>query len=60
VAFLPLPVSVLAPGHTLVIPRRHCVGMLDAAPVDLQVTMALVQRVGHAMMRALGALELSC
>ena len=31
VAFLPLADAMLAPGHTLVVPREHCVGVLDAS-----------------------------
>jgi histidine triad (HIT) family protein len=30
VAFLPLEGSELAPGHTLVVPRRHAATLLDA------------------------------
>lgn len=55
VAFRPLPASELAPGHTLVVPRAHSVGLLDADPRALQATMALAQRVGRAMKAALGA-----
>lgn len=55
VAFLPLPDSVLAPGHTLVAPRRHCVGVLDADEDILGATTRLVKRVGLAMTRALNA-----
>src|SRR5258705_13127369 len=55
VAFLPLPESVLAPGHTLVVPRRHCVGVLDADQETLAATAHLVKRVGLAMTRALDA-----
>lgn len=55
VAFLPLPDSALAPGHTLVAPRQHCIGVLDASPAALTATTALVQRVSQAMTRALGA-----
>jgi histidine triad (HIT) family protein len=55
VAFLPLPASALAPGHTLVVPREHCVGVLDASPAVLASTMGLVQRVSVAMTAALGA-----
>lgn len=54
VAFLPLPESALAPGHTLVVPRRHCVGVLDADEDTLATTARLVQRVGLAMTRGLG------
>ena len=55
VAFLPLPDSSLAPGHTLVAPRRHCVGVLDADEDTLLATMRLIQRVGWAMRSALAA-----
>lgn len=55
VAFRPLPESELAPGHTLVVPRAHSVGLLDADPRALQATTALAQRVGRAMRAALGA-----
>lgn len=55
VAFLPRPGGELAPGHTLVVPRQHCVGVLDATTEDLTATALLVQRVGHAMTHALGA-----
>lgn len=47
VAFLPLPDGELAPGHTLVIPRNHCVGVLDARPADLVAAISLVQRVAN-------------
>lgn len=55
VAFRPQPASELAPGHTLVVPRAHSVGLLDADPLALQATTALAQRVGRAMRAALGA-----
>lgn len=55
VAFLPLPDGALAPGHTLVVPREHCVGVLDASPSALTATMELVQRVSRAMIDSLGA-----
>jgi histidine triad (HIT) family protein len=55
VAFLPLPDGALAPGHTLVVPREHCVGVLDATPAALTATMELVQRVSRAMTDSLGA-----
>jgi len=55
VAFLTLPRGALAPGHTLVVPRDHCVGVLDASPEALSATMGLVQRVSVAMTEALGA-----
>lgn len=55
VAFLTLPGGALAPGHTLVVPRAHCVGVLDARPEAMTATMGLVQRVSVAMTKALGA-----
>lgn len=55
VAFSPLPDGLLAPGHTLVVPREHCVGVLDASPAALATTMALVQQVSQTMTRVLDA-----
>lgn len=55
VAFLPLPASALAPGHTLVAPTAHVVGVQDASPPDLTETIALVGRVSRAMSSTLGA-----
>lgn len=55
VAFRPLPETELAPGHTLVVPRQHCVGFLDAPPLALAVTTQLLQRVGQALVSSLGA-----
>ena len=54
-AFLPLPASSLAPGHTLVIPTVHVTGIHDAGPSSLAATMALVQKVSLAIRDALGA-----
>jgi histidine triad (HIT) family protein len=55
VAFPPQPAGELAPGHTLVMPVRHSVGLLDAPAEDLAAAMELVQRDGRAMEDALGA-----
>lgn len=55
VAFLPLEPTWLAPGHTLVVPRHHCVGVLDAPPDAWHATTTLVQQVARAMTTALGA-----
>jgi histidine triad (HIT) family protein len=55
VAFLPLPESALAPGHTLVVPRGHCEGVLDAPADVLNATVMLTQRVAQAMERSLSA-----
>lgn len=56
VALFPLPDSVIAPGHTLVVPRTHSeTGLLDVPADALAATMALVQRVSRAMRAGLGA-----
>jgi histidine triad (HIT) family protein len=55
VAFLPLPESTLAPGHTLVVPRKHCSSVFDATADVLLATSVLTQRVAGAMQRALAA-----
>ena len=55
VAFRPLPDSELAPGHTVVAPRRHVDGLLDASLGELESTMALVKKVASAMRSGLGA-----
>jgi histidine triad (HIT) family protein len=55
VAFLPLPGAQLAPGHTLVVPRRHARSVLDADESDVTATAALVRRVSRAMITALDA-----
>ena len=55
VAFMPLPDSSLAPGHTLVVPRQHFIGVQDTDPAALHATVDLVQRVSRAMSFALGA-----
>jgi histidine triad (HIT) family protein len=55
VAFGPLPADEFAPGHTLVVPRRHSIGFHDADEDDVVAVAALVRRVSRAMMSALGA-----
>lgn len=56
VAFSPLPGSEIAPGHTLVVPRRHCdLGVLDVEPDSLAATTELVRRISRAMVDGLGA-----
>ncbi len=55
VAFAPLPPDEFAPGHTLVVPRRHAVGVHDADEDDVLAVCALVRRVSRAMVSALGA-----
>jgi histidine triad (HIT) family protein len=54
VAFAPRG-GLLTPGYRLVIRRAHSIGVLDAAPADLQATMLLVQEVGAAMVDRLDA-----
>lgn len=55
VAFAPLPADEFAPGHTLVAPRRHAVGIHDADERDVVAVAALARRVSRAMISALGA-----
>lgn len=56
VAFLPLPGEEIAPGHTLVVPRRHTTaGLLDAHPDDLGRVVDLAQRIAQKMVDKLGA-----
>lgn len=55
VAFLPKPGEEIAPGHTLVAPRRHSPDIFVTAPADWDATLSLVRRVGLAMRAALGA-----
>lgn len=53
---MPLPDSVIAPGHTLVVPREHTdVGVLDVGDSALVATIRLVQDLGQAMLATLGA-----
>ncbi len=54
-ALLPRPEGRLAPGHTLVIPNDHAVGVQDVPSDGLAAVTRLVQRVARAMDRALGA-----
>lgn len=42
-------------GHALVIPRRHSVGMAEAAPAALSSMMRAVQRLGPAVVKAVRA-----
>lgn len=44
-----------ADGHCLVIPKTPCRNMLDATPQQLATCLNTVQRMGHAVMKALGA-----
>jgi len=53
VAFL--DIAPLAPGHTLVVPRRHCVNLLDAPHEALSALMAAAPKVARAVTRATGA-----
>lgn len=53
-AFLPRA-GCLAPGHTLVVPRRHAADLFDVADEDMLATMTMVRSVADAMVAALGA-----
>ncbi len=54
-AFLPLESSRLAPGHTLVVPNEHAIGVQDASARALTEVAILVQRVARAMTSVMGA-----
>ena len=49
VAFEPLREDLLAPGHTLVIPRTHREGLFGPSDSELAAVMHLVRRVATAM-----------
>jgi histidine triad (HIT) family protein len=55
VAFAPLPADEFAPGHTLVAPRRHSVGIHDADERAVVAVAVLARRVSRAMVSALDA-----
>lgn len=55
VAFLPMPEQALAPGHVLVVPREHAVGVQDVSPQGLAAAALMVQQVARAADSALGA-----
>jgi histidine triad (HIT) family protein len=55
VAFAPLQADAIAPGHTLVVPRQHCDGVLTATDTDLTATSLLIREVAVMMQAVLGA-----
>ncbi len=52
VAFL--DIAPLASGHTLVVPRHHCVNLLDAPHEALSALMAAAPKVAKAVLAATG------
>jgi diadenosine tetraphosphate (Ap4A) HIT family hydrolase len=50
-----IPPSPLAPGHTVVVPRRHVVDMFAAEDEDLAATMRLAREVATALRDVAGA-----
>ncbi|SDD95504.1 HIT family protein [Ruegeria marina] len=44
-----------ADGHLLVIPKTPCRNVLDASPEQMAAVMKTVQKLSHAVMKALGA-----
>lgn len=44
-----------SPGHLLVIPKTPCRNVLDASDAQLSAVMQTVRRMGHAVMKGLGA-----
>jgi histidine triad (HIT) family protein len=54
-AFTVLESAALAPGHVVVVPRRHCLGVHDADSTSLDAVGALCQQVTQGILRALPA-----
>ncbi|WP_036925079.1 HIT family protein [Acidipropionibacterium thoenii] len=54
-ALLPLESDQLAPGHTLVIPNEHAVGIQDASPQSVEAVALLAQEIAQAMSGVIGA-----
>lgn len=54
-ALLPLQSGRLAPGHTLVIPTDHVVGVQDASVEALRQVILLVQRVAQSLAASVDA-----
>lgn len=52
-AFLDL--GPMARGHTLVVPRKHCESLLDFPAEEAPALISALQKVGSAVMRAVGA-----
>ena len=53
VAFL--DIAPLAPGHALIVPRHHCVNLLDAPHDTLSACLAAAPKVAKAVLAATGA-----
>lgn len=54
-----LDVGPLAPGHCLLIPKRHCGSILDIAPEDVAELASHLPRLARAVMRANNATGLN-
>ena len=50
-----LDIMPRADGHTLVVPKSPSRNLLDAAEADLGLLMPIVQKIGHAAMKAFDA-----
>lgn len=51
-AFLTLTDSALSAGHTLVVPKRHCLGVLEATSESRAAVVELCSVIGSAMVKA--------
>ena len=49
-----MDINPLTPGHLLVVPKRHCVGLWDADDATLGATLRSVRRVALALKQTLG------
>lgn len=53
--FVFMDIMPRADGHCLIIPKTPCRNMLDASDAQLAACLRTVRRMGHAVMKALGA-----
>ncbi len=49
-----MDINPLTPGHLLVVPKRHCVGLWDADDAVLEAAIRSVRRVALGLKQALG------
>jgi histidine triad (HIT) family protein len=49
-----LDISPVQPGHTLVVPKKHSTGLLDADQETVKTVMAATQKIAQALKQGLG------
>ena len=50
-----LDITPINPGHTLVVPKKHSLNMLDAAEGDVCAIMAVIHKITPKILKAVGA-----